>query len=123
MIDFLKLNDEISDEMLAAYIDGNATEEERSLIENSFGSDEMLSEVVDVVNDINSVENENCDWPLLDNGEESIYGFEYPHSYHPEDMMVAAIQEPLELNIETPPLDIPDDIDNGDDGMDDLFDL
>lgn len=123
MIDFLKFDDNIPDEMLAAYIDGNATEEEISLIENSIGSDEMLSEVVDVVNDINSFENENSDWSLLDNGNESIYDFEYPDSYHPEDLMVAAVQEPLELNIETPPLDIPDDIDIDDDGMDDLLDL
>lgn len=124
MIDFLKFNDNITDEMLAAYIDGNATEEENSLIENSISSDEMLSEVVDVVNDINLFENENSELGFLSDFNDSIeFDFEDSLSYHPEDMMVAAIQEPLELNIDIPPLDSPDDISIGDDGIDDLFDL
>lgn len=50
MIDW---NDNISDEMLAAYLDGNANMEESSLIQNQMGSDSMLSEVIDIVNDIN----------------------------------------------------------------------
>ena len=50
MIDW---NDNISDEMLAAYLDGNANMEECSLIQDQMGSDSMLSEVVDIVNDIN----------------------------------------------------------------------
>ena len=50
MIDW---NDNISDEMLAAYLDGNANMEEYSLIQNQMGSDSMLSEVIDIVNDIN----------------------------------------------------------------------
>ena len=50
MIDW---NDNISDEMLAAYIDGNANMEECSLIQSQMGSDSMLSEVIDIVNDIN----------------------------------------------------------------------
>lgn len=50
MIDW---NDNISDEMLAAYLDGNANMEECSLIQNQVGSDPMLSEVIDIVNDIN----------------------------------------------------------------------
>lgn len=49
MIDW---NDNISDEMLAAYLDGNANIEECSLIQNQMGSDSMLSEVIDIVNDI-----------------------------------------------------------------------
>jgi hypothetical protein len=49
MIDW---NDNISDEMLAAYLDGNANMEECSLIQNQMGSDSMLSEVIDIVNDI-----------------------------------------------------------------------
>lgn len=39
--------------MLAAYLDGNANMEECSLIQNKMGSDSMLSEVIDIVNDIN----------------------------------------------------------------------
>ena len=50
MIDW---NDNISDEMLAAYLDGNASMEECSLIQNQMGSDSILSEVIDIVNDIN----------------------------------------------------------------------
>lgn len=50
MIDW---NDNISDEMLAAYLDGNASMEECSLIQNQMGSDSKLSEVIDIVNDIN----------------------------------------------------------------------
>ena len=45
--------DNISDEMLAAYLDGNASMEECSLIQNQMGSDSMLSEIIDIVNDIN----------------------------------------------------------------------
>ena len=124
MIDFLKFNDDISDEMLAAYIDGNATEEENSLIEKSISSDEMLSEVVDVVNDINSFEDENGILGFLDNGNDTIeFDFEDSFSYHHEDVMAAAIQEPLELNIDIPPLNPPDEINLDDDGIDDLFDL
>ena len=50
MIDW---NDNISDEMLAAYLDGNTNMEECSLIQDQMGSDSMLSEVIDIVNDIN----------------------------------------------------------------------
>lgn len=50
MIDW---DDNISDEMLAAYLDGNANMEECSLIQSQMGSDSMLSEVIDIVNDIN----------------------------------------------------------------------
>ena len=53
MIDW---NDNISDEMLAAYLDGNANMEECSLIQNQINSDSMLSEVIDIVNDINHLE-------------------------------------------------------------------
>ena len=45
--------DNISDEMLAAYLDGNASMEECSLIQDQIKSDSMLSEVIDIVNDVN----------------------------------------------------------------------
>ena len=48
MIDW---NDNISDEMLAAYIDGNASPMEASMIEDSLQQDDLLSEAIDVVND------------------------------------------------------------------------
>ena len=52
MIDW---SDNISDEMLAAYLDGNANMEECSLIQNQMGNDSLLSEVIDIVNDINQL--------------------------------------------------------------------
>lgn len=67
MIDW---NDNISDEMLAAYLDGNANMEECSLIQNQMGSDSMLSEVIDIVNDINhlglTMGNDNLIMNLMD---------------------------------------------------------
>ena len=63
MIDFLKFNDDISDEMLAAYIDGNATDEESVKIKDALSSNEMLSEVADVLNDIKSYD-DSVDWGL-----------------------------------------------------------
>lgn len=52
MIDFdsLELNN-ISDESIAAYIDGNATEVEKSQIESCAPDDSMLSEIIDIAND------------------------------------------------------------------------
>ena len=72
MIDW---DDNISDEMLAAYLDGNANMEERSLIQSQMDRDSMLSEVIDIVNDINhlglTMDNDNLimnsmdsDWDL-----------------------------------------------------------
>lgn len=62
MIDFLNFEDTISDEMLAAYIDGNATPEENAIIQNALGSDESLAEVIDVVHD--SIPFANGDWEI-----------------------------------------------------------
>ena len=68
MIDW---NDNISDEMLAAYLDGNANMEECSLIQNQIGGDSMLSEVIDIVNDINhlglTMANDNLIMNPMDN--------------------------------------------------------
>ena len=64
MIDW---NDNISDEMLAAYLDGNANMEECSLIQSQMGSDSMLSEVIDIVNDINHLGLTMCNDNLIMN--------------------------------------------------------
>lgn len=53
MIDW---NDNITDEMLAAYIDGNADVNECSYIEQKIGDDSLLSEAVDIVSDVNALE-------------------------------------------------------------------
>lgn len=63
MIDFNDFAYCISDEMLAAYIDGNATESEKSLIENSISDNFMLSETVDVANDA-MLFGSDFDWDL-----------------------------------------------------------
>lgn len=60
MIDFMNIGENISDEMLAAYIDGNATPEESSMIQNALGNDELLTEAIDIVND--SIPFGNGDW-------------------------------------------------------------
>lgn len=52
MIDFKDFNENISDEMLAAYIDGNATSDETSQISAAIKSNNLLAESLDVVNDI-----------------------------------------------------------------------
>jgi len=45
------LNSGISDELLAAYIDGNTTECENALIENSLNGDSILSETYEIASD------------------------------------------------------------------------
>lgn len=57
------LNSGISDELLAAYIDGNTTESENQLIENSLKGDSMLSEAYEIAHDGVSFES-NFDWDL-----------------------------------------------------------
>lgn len=59
MIDFLTLDNTISDEMLAAYIDGNATSSESEMIQNVLGSDELLSETIEIVHDSVSLGNDH----------------------------------------------------------------
>ena len=64
------LNSGISDELLAAYIDGNTTENENQLIESSFDGDSMLSEAYEIAHDSVSLESD-FDWDIY-NGD---YGF------------------------------------------------
>lgn len=63
MIDNKDFNENISDEILAAYIDGNTTPEEFSLIENALASDSMLSESLDLISDTVTF-GTNFDWDL-----------------------------------------------------------
>lgn len=51
MIDFKKINNDISDETLAAYIDGNATESEMLVIEKTLKNDSLLLEAFDIAHD------------------------------------------------------------------------
>ena len=51
-------NNNITDEMLAAYIDGNATPMENALISDTMMHDDMLAEAIDIVNDSLSMGND-----------------------------------------------------------------
>lgn len=88
MIDFNDYNNNISDEMLAAYIDGNATENEKSLIENSMSDNSMLSDAVDIANDTTSF-GSNFDLDLHD-GDYGFWELGLPPVLSEEDVMVAA---------------------------------
>ncbi len=57
------MNSGISDELLAAYIDGNTTESENAVIENSLNGNSMLSEVYEIAHDSVSF-GSNFDWEL-----------------------------------------------------------
>lgn len=57
------LNNSISDELLAAYIDGNTTESENALIEHTLNGDSMLAEANEIVKDCVSF-GSNFDWEL-----------------------------------------------------------
>ena len=57
------LNSTISDELLAAYIDGKTTESEDQLIESSLNGDSILSEAYEIVHDGVSI-GSNFDWEL-----------------------------------------------------------
>lgn len=68
MIDFDILDNDfldngISDELLAAYIDGNTTKSENALIENALNGDSMLSEVCEIASDSVSF-GEKTDWDI-----------------------------------------------------------
>lgn len=57
------LNNDISDELLAAYIDGNTTESENALIENALNDDSMLAEACEIVSD-NVSFGSDLDWDI-----------------------------------------------------------
>lgn len=64
MKDFSRyLENHISDELLAAYIDGETTKEENELIDKSINEDSILSEIHDIVNDSISF-GSGFDWEL-----------------------------------------------------------
>lgn len=57
------LNSGISDELLAAYIDGNTTESENALIENALNGDSILLEAYEIASDSVSF-GSDFDWKL-----------------------------------------------------------
>lgn len=113
MIDFLKQNDDITDEMLAAYIDGNATEYEKLLIDQSLTDNELLSETIDIVNDsIFADENllldkfgvnqESDNWSMQNSvniemfGNQSLYSFDHDNFVEGDAPEFVVSQESLQ---------------------------
>lgn len=70
ILDNVFFDNGISDELLAAYIDGNTTKSENVLIENALNGDSMLSEVCEIASDSVSF-GEKREWDIY-NGD---YGF------------------------------------------------
>ena len=82
------LNSGISDELLAAYIDGNTTESENQLIESALNGDSMLSETYEIANDSVSF-GSNFDWELH-KGDFGFWELGLPPAVTEADLMVAA---------------------------------
>lgn len=82
------LNSGISDELLAAYIDGNTTESENQLIESALNGDSMLSEAYEIANDSVSF-GSNFDWELH-KGDFGFWELGLPPVVTEADLMVAA---------------------------------
>lgn len=70
ILDNVFFDNGISDELLAAYIDGNTTKSENALIENALNGDSMLSEVCEIASDSVSF-GEKTDWDIYNDD----YGF------------------------------------------------
>lgn len=102
MIDFNKFSKDISDEMLAAYIDGNSTEEEKTLIENSIQEDSILSEAVDIANDTKMLSS-NFDWDLHE-GDFGFWELGLPPVLKDEHLSIATDIE--DVNFENDNIDV-----------------
>lgn len=81
------LENNISDELLAAYIDGKTTKEESELIENSINEDSILSEIHDIANESISFGN-NFDWELH-KGDFGFWELGLPPAVTEEDLLEA----------------------------------
>ena len=98
MIDFNNINENITDEMLAAYIDGNANENEKSLIESSLSEDPMLSEIVDIANDSKYLSSD-FDWELH-KGDYGFWELGLPPILSEDDLSIAADNNDLNIGVE-----------------------
>lgn len=102
MIDFNKFSKDISDEMLAAYIDGNSTDEEKTMIENSIQEDSILSEAVDIANDTKMLSS-NFDWDLHE-GDFGFWELGLPPILDDEHLSIAADID--DVNLENDNIDV-----------------
>ena len=103
----------ITDEMLAAYIDGNATPMESALISDTMMHDDILAEAIDIVNDSMSMNNDllgNTD--LFSTGMNS--GFEdwFPTNETEAFSIMPDVFNALDGNDGLPPLSNDDDLMN-----------
>lgn len=90
MIDFKDFNENISDEMLAAYIEGNATPTESLLIESSLESNSTLSAILDVAQDAIEFEGgRSMDWDVH-KGDFGFWELGLPPLVNEADLAIAA---------------------------------
>lgn len=59
-LDYMK-PDEVSDELLAAYIDGNVTYDEKSFIEENLKGNEELMEIIEIGSELTELSNLNME--------------------------------------------------------------
>ena len=119
------LNNGISDELLAAYIDGNTTESENQLIESFIKGDSMLSEAYEIAHD-SVFFGSNFDWELH-KGDFGHWELGLPHAVTEADIeqhMKFDVPEKLSLqHTDDPIVDVGtnlDDISNNDFATNDL---
>ena len=135
MMDWNDWSENVSDETLAAFIDGNATAEEAAFIQRNMGHDELLAEAIDVVHDTVSL---GCyDWSILV-GDFEFLELGLPPIITEDSLEFAGVQEDfndMEESYESDSLDVleddwltSDDLTSDDsldsdvwDGMDDIF--
>ena len=108
----------ITDEMLAAYIDGNATPIESALISDTMMHDDMLAEAIDIVNDTMNMDTDllgNTD--LFSTGMNSSFEDWFPTNGTGSFSTMPDVFNSLEGNDGLPPLSDDNDL------MNDIFDI
>ena len=108
----------ITDEMLAAYIDGNATPIESALISDTMMHDDMLAEAIDIVNDTMNMDTDllgNTD--LFSTGMNSSFEDWFPTNGTGSFSTMPDEFNSLEGNDGLPPLSDDNDL------MNDIFDI
>lgn len=103
------LNSGISDELLAAYIDGNTTGSENALIENTLNGDSMLSEAYEIASDSVSF-GSNFDWELH-KGDFGFWELGLPPAITETDLSIATDQPADEITSFNEGIDIGLDLD------------
>lgn len=95
-------NEHISDEALAAFIDGNATAEEAFWIQNNIGNDALLAETIDIVQDTTSLS--SYDWGIHD-GDYGFWELGLPPIVTTESLGITSVQDEFNFMEENVGLD------------------